>query len=88
MPAAPLPPAPPTPGPAPVVPGAQNTGAATQQAPLTIVVPTAINIVLLAAQNITQNLRVRQSADIGLPSLYKRAYLVAYTSDEIAVIKG
>lgn len=52
-----------------------------------IVVPTAINITLMAAENIVDNLRVRQPASLTLPSLYKRAFLVAHETDEIAVIK-
>lgn len=53
-----------------------------------IVVPTAANVVLLAAENITDNLRVRQPASLVLPSLYKRAYMVAYETDEIAVVRA
>lgn len=52
-----------------------------------IVVPTAINAVLMAAENITQNLLERQSSDLALPSMYKRAYLIAYETDEVAVLK-
>jgi hypothetical protein len=52
-----------------------------------IVVPTATNIVLMASENIVQNLMLRQAASLALPSLYKRAYLIAYETDEIAVIK-
>lgn len=53
-----------------------------------IVVPTAVNVCLMAAENIVDNLRVRQSADLTLPSLYKRAFLVAHETDEIAVVKS
>lgn len=52
-----------------------------------IVVPTAPNVCLMAAQNITQNLLVRQPANLTLPSLYKRAYFIAYETDEVAVVK-
>lgn len=52
-----------------------------------IVVPTAPNVCLMAAQNITQNLLVRQPANLTLPSLYKRAYLIAYETDEVAFVK-
>ncbi len=52
-----------------------------------IVVPTAINIVLRAAENIVDNVKTRNAASLALPSLYKRAFLIAYETDEIAVIK-
>lgn len=53
-----------------------------------IVVPTAPNICLMAAENITVNLRARQAASLALPSLYKRAFLIAFETDEIAVVKS
>jgi hypothetical protein len=52
-----------------------------------IIVPTAPNIALLVSENIFANMRVNQPASIQLPSLYKRAYLIAYETDEIAVVK-
>lgn len=52
-----------------------------------LVIPTAYNICLLAAENITNNLRIQRSSDLGLPSMYRRAYLVAYETDEVAVAK-
>jgi hypothetical protein len=52
-----------------------------------IVVPTAINIVLMAAENIVDNVKRRNAASLALPSLYKCAYLIAYETDEIAVAK-
>lgn len=57
------------------------------QASVIIVVPTAVNVCLMASENIVENLLVRQSADLSLPSLYKRAFLVAHETDEIAVVK-
>lgn len=60
----------------------------TPQDPVTIVVPTAHNICLLAAANIDANLRVQLPAALTLPSLYKRAFLVAYTTDELAVTQA
>lgn len=57
------------------------------QASIVIVVPTAVNVCLMAAENIVENLLARQSADLSLPSLYKRAFLVAHETDEIAVVK-
>lgn len=53
-----------------------------------IVIPTAINVVLMASENIVDNLRARQKSDLTLPSLYKRAYLIANVTDEIAVLKA
>lgn len=52
-----------------------------------VVVPTAINTCLIAAENIADNLRARQSSNLELPSLYKRAFLVAYETDEIALVR-
>ncbi len=52
-----------------------------------IVMPTAINIILMAAENIVDNVKGRNAASLVLPSLYKRAYLIAYETDEIAVTK-
>jgi hypothetical protein len=53
-----------------------------------IVVPTAVNIVLMVAENIIDNLRVRQPASLTLPSLYKRAFMATREVDEIAVVKA
>jgi hypothetical protein len=74
----PAPPAPPTPTPPPA---AQVT-----KYPVVIVVPTAPNVLLMVAQNIAANLRASQAANLVLPSLYKRAYLMANETDEIAVV--
>lgn len=52
-----------------------------------VTIPTAINTCLIAAENITDNLRAQQSSDLELPSLYKRAFLVAYETDEIALVR-
>lgn len=52
-----------------------------------VVIPTAINVCLVAAENITANLRARQASDLELPSLYKRAFLVAYETDEVALVR-
>ena len=57
------------------------------QVPVRIVVPTAINTCLLVTENIIDNMRVLQSASFTLPSAYKRAFLIAYETDEIAVVK-
>jgi hypothetical protein len=55
--------------------------------PIRIVIPTAINTALMAMENIIDNMRVQQSSSLDLPSMYKRAYLIAYETDEIAVVK-
>jgi hypothetical protein len=55
--------------------------------PIQIVVPTAVNSALMAAENIIDSMRAQQPANLVLPSLYKRAYLIAYETDEIAVVK-
>lgn len=54
---------------------------------VTVVVPTAANVVLMAAENISDNLRVRQPASLTLPSLYKRAYMITREVDEFALVK-
>lgn len=58
-----------------------------QDAAVLVVIPTAINTCLIAAENITDNLRAQRSSDLELPSLYKRAFLVAYETDEIALVR-
>lgn len=52
-----------------------------------IFIPTAPNTLLLVNENITANLLKGQSADIQLPSLYKRAYLIVNQTDETAVAR-
>lgn len=52
-----------------------------------VVIPTAINVVLMANENIVDNLRKAQASDLTLPSIYKRAYLVVNETDEIAVVR-
>ncbi len=52
-----------------------------------VIIPTAINIVLMVNENLVSNLRKAQAADLVLPSLYKRAYLVVNETDEIAVVR-
>lgn len=58
-----------------------------EDAQVIVTIPTAINTCLIAAENITDNLRAQQSSDLELPSLYKRAFLVAYETDEIALVR-
>lgn len=70
---------PPTPQTAPF-PGSTPTGS------VVIVIPTSPNVVLMVAQNIATNLRANQAANLVLPSLYKRAFLMANETDEIAVV--
>jgi hypothetical protein len=52
-----------------------------------IIIPTAINLVLLVNENVMANLRRRLSSSIELPSLYKRAFMAVGETDEIAVIR-
>ena len=52
-----------------------------------VIVPTAINIVLMVNDNIISNLRKAQASDLVLPSIYKRAYLVVNETDEIAIVR-
>ena len=80
---APIPEQPLPPEPPPTAP--MDTGVPTGS--VVIVVPTAPNVVLMAAENITANLRARQAASLELPSLYKRAYMIAHETDEMAVVK-
>lgn len=55
--------------------------------PIHIIIPTAANSALMVVENIYENLRNRQPSNIAMPSMYKRAFLVAYETDEIAVVK-
>ncbi len=52
-----------------------------------ILIPTAINTVLMVSENIVTNLRRGKPADLVLPSLYKRAYLIVNETDEVAVVR-
>jgi hypothetical protein len=54
--------------------------------PIRIIIPTAANSALMVVENIFDNLRVQQASNIAVPSMYKRAYLVAYETDETAVV--
>jgi hypothetical protein len=53
-----------------------------------IVIPTATNTILMAAENITTNLLAQQQSNLTLPSMYKRAYLIARETDEIAIVRS
>lgn len=52
-----------------------------------IVIPTAINAILLVHENIIDNLRKGRSSDLQQLSLYKQAYLVVNETDEITVMR-
>lgn len=52
-----------------------------------IVIPTAINLALIVAENVTDNLRARQASSVALPSLYRRAFMATREMDEIALVK-
>lgn len=81
----------PTPVPVPALPAPPSEPARLEASPprgaVAIVVPTAINVVLMASENIVDNVKGRNAASLSLPSLYKRAYLIAYETDEIALVK-
>lgn len=90
LPATPAPPSPPiviTPAAAGLLNGNSIGVSARGAIPIVIVIPTATNIALMVAENIVANLLASQQSNLVLPSLYKRAYLVAYETDEIAVVK-
>lgn len=78
----------PTPVGPPEPPDALAFDVATTSTQVLIVVPTAVNVALMVSENIVDNLRVQQAANLTLPSVYKRAYLVANETDEIALVKG
>ncbi len=78
------PPPAPIPGPTPEAIAIEHTSS---RAGVVIMIPTAVNSILMIAENVVDNLRAGQSASLVLPSLYKRAFLVAYETDEIAVAK-
>jgi hypothetical protein len=81
-----------TPPPPPALPAPPSEPARLEASPshgsVVIVVPTAINVVLMASENIVDNVKGRNAASLTLPSLYKRAYLIVYEPDEIALAKG
>ena len=52
-----------------------------------VIVPTAINMVLMVSENISDNLRLAKASDIALPSLYRRAFLVVGETDEVAILR-
>jgi len=64
-----------------------SAASALADARVVVTIPTAINTCLIAAENITDNLRAQQASDLELPSLYKRAFLVAAETDEIALVR-
>jgi hypothetical protein len=54
---------------------------------LVVVIPTAVNVVLLVNENVIFNLRKAQPSDLTLPSLYKRAFLILNETDEVAIAR-
>jgi hypothetical protein len=56
-------------------------------AQIDILIPTAINTVLMVNENIIRNMRQRMDPSLTLPSLYKRAFLVVNETDEVAVVR-
>jgi len=51
-----------------------------------LIIPSPENLLELANTNIMENLRRRQSANLDLPSLYRRAFMVVYNTNELPVI--
>ena len=54
---------------------------------VTIVLPTGVDTILLASENITDNMRQGQSSDLELPSLYRRAYQIVNETTESGVVR-
>lgn len=52
-----------------------------------LIVPTALNILNLANENIVDNLRRNQSSDIEFESLYRLAYRIHYNTGELLITK-
>lgn len=52
-----------------------------------IILPTAINIVLMVSENISDNLRLAKASDLTLPSLYRRAFLIVGETDEVGILR-
>jgi hypothetical protein len=52
-----------------------------------VLMPSATNFVLLANDNIVNNMRLRQDPDFEVPSLYKRARLIVDGTDEIVITR-
>jgi hypothetical protein len=52
-----------------------------------LVIPTPLNILNLANENIVDNLRRQQSSDIEFESLYRLAYRIHYNTGELLVTK-
>lgn len=52
------------------------------------IIPTAINVLNVVNENIVNNQRRLQDSSIGLPSLYRLAFMVYYNTGEIPVTTG
>ena len=52
-----------------------------------LIIPTATNTLLMVNENITDNLRLSQSSDLELPSMYKRAKLIVGETDEVSILR-
>lgn len=52
-----------------------------------IILPTAINVVLMVSENISDNLRLAKASDLALPSLYRRAFLIVGETDEVGILR-
>ena len=54
---------------------------------VTIVLPTGVDFVLLASENISDNLRQRLPSSLEVPSLYRRAYQLLNETNEAGIVK-
>jgi hypothetical protein len=52
-----------------------------------IIIPTAVNTVLMVNDNIITNMRKGLASDIVMPSIYKRAYMIVNETDEVAIVR-
>ena len=50
-----------------------------------LIIPTPESLLQVANTNIVDNLRRRRDANLDVPSLYRRAYMVAYNTGELPV---
>jgi len=53
-----------------------------------IVLPTGVDMILLAHENITANLLRDRTSDLQLPSLYRRAYMIVNETSEVAIVES
>ena len=56
-------------------------------AQIDVLIPSAINFVLMVNENVVRNMRLQQDPDLAVPSLFKRARLIVNETDEIALVR-